>query len=203
MKPGTWKARQGTFWLLLGLIGSTLLLHGLVQAYLAEPAARALFWLRLRYLSIPQNVLWMVFLLLAGVLFSASLLRPVNMQPWQWEEQDLSTDRPLKRLARRIERTDSAYARQRVCQVVSELAVRILAARLDLSPHQIKTEILQGRLSLPEDVASYLREGLKLNRRVIEDGWVRLRAVASQPAEPGVDPRLIATLEFLENQATL
>ena len=200
MKPGTWMARYWILGVIVGLALGTLLLHGLVQAYLAEPAARALFWLRLRYLSIPQRGLWMGFIFLAYVLFTASLFRPLTRQPWQWQEQALGAERPLRRLARWIERGDSAYARNRICQVVAELAVRLLAERLDRSRHQVKSEILKGQLSLPEDVASYLCEGLKPNRRVMEDGWSQLPAVVGLPDEPRMDPRLIATLEFLEDE---
>jgi hypothetical protein len=197
MKPETWLRRYWKLWLVLGLAGSTLLLRGLVQAYLAEPAAQALFWLQLRYLSIPQDALWLIFLVVALYLFTASLHRPLTLPPIQWEDEAIGADRPLKRLARWIGRSDSAYARYRICQVVSEMAVRQLAASLDRSVHQVKSEILQGRLELPEAVASYLREGLKLDRNAIEAG---LPAVPGKTDEPRLDPRLLATLEYLETE---
>lgn len=200
MKPETWLRRYWKLWLVLGLALSTLLLQGLVQAYLAEPAARALFWLQLRYLSIPQDALWLMFLVAALYLFTASLHRPLNLPPIQWEDETVSADRPLKRLARWIGRSDSAYARYRICQVVSEMAVRQLAASLDRSVHQVKSEILQGRLELPEAVASYLREGLKLDRNAIEAGLPQLPAVPGKVDEPRLDPRLLATLEYLETE---
>jgi hypothetical protein len=203
MKPGTWLRRYWFLWLVMGLAGSTLLLRGLVKAYLAEPAARALFWLRLRYLSIPQDALWLMFLVVALYLFTASLHRPLNLQPIQWEDDTIGAERPLKRLARWVERGESAYARYRLCQVVSEMAVRQLAASLDRSVHQVKNEILQGRLELPEAVASYLQEGLKLDRNKIEAGWTPLPAVPGKADALRLDPRLLATLEYLENEANI
>ena len=200
MKPGHWLARLWWVWLIIGLALGTLLLHGLVQAHLAEPAARALFWLRLRYWSIPQKGLWMVLLLLAYLLFAASLFRTPSKEPWQWQEEALGAERPLRRLARWLERSESAHARNRLRQVVAELSVRVLAERLDRSRNQVKSEILQGTLSLPQDVSSYLCEGLAINRRVGEDGWLRLPEGVSAPAAQRVDPRLIATLEFLEQE---
>lgn len=198
MKRGAWLSRYWLLWLLVALGLGTLLLRGLAQAYLAAPAAQALGRLRLLYLSIPQSGLWMVFLLLAYLLFAASLPRPLREPPWQYQELVLGAERPLKRLAYWIGRSDSAYARYRVCQAVAEVAVKLLASRRECSPHQVKSMILQGSLELPEDVASYLNEGLKVNHRVIEAGPPRWSGVS---AAPRVDPRLIATLEFLEVEA--
>jgi len=176
----------------LGLLA--VLLHGLVESYLAAPAAQALWWLRLQYLRLPQNGIWMIFLLLAYLLFHASLLRPLSSQPWQWEEAVLSPERPLKRLVQLVERSGSAYARRRLCQTVSELAVAALAERTGRSPHQVKAEILQRRLGLPEEVASYISEGLQFGVSALPGS-----AWGIYPRSR-VDERLYKTLEFLENE---
>ncbi len=179
---------------LVGLVLLTVLLRGLVQSYLAAPAVQAFRWLRLQYLRIPQSGIWMVFLMLAYLLFYTSLLRPFERQSQQWEDAALSMERPLNRLTQLIEHSGSAYARRRLCQTVSELAVSALAKRTGHSLHQVKAEILQRRLELPEEVASYIREGLQVGDRALP-GSTRGNYPRSR-----VDARLYKTLEFLEDE---
>lgn len=175
------------------------LLKGLVQSYLAEPAAVALWWLRLQYLRIPQDAIWMVFLLAAYLLFFASLRRSSRDQPLQWEETASPATLSLQNLAHLIENSSSGYERYRLCQQVSELALTVLAERSGHTVHQLRTEILEHRLDLPEDVASYLREGLRMGEGALAGNLSRL-ATRGQPASARVDPRLYKTLEFIENE---
>lgn len=185
-------------WLLLGLIAGlallAVLLHSLVESTLAAPAADVLWWLRLRLLAIPQDTIWMLLLLLATLLFFASLIRPKNLQPWQWEETALSPDLPFSKLVKLVENSTSAHPRRRLCQQVSELAVATIAGRTGRSPHQVQVQILQHQLEIPAEVASYLREGLQSGEPSASGSrW----GIDSQSS---VDPRLIRTLEFLENE---
>jgi hypothetical protein len=84
-----------------------------------------------------------------------------------------------------------------LCQTVTELARSALAARLDITPHQVRTEILQDHLPLPPEVASYLRDGLRQKSPSLEPGLSLLPDAAMR-----IDPRLAATLEFLEREAS-
>ena len=181
-------------WIIIGLGLLAALLRGLVQSYLAEPAAQALWWLHLQYLRIPQDAIWMVFLLAAYLLFFASLRRSARDLPLQWEETAPPVAHSLINLAQLIENVNSGYSRYRLCQQVSELALIALAERTGHSIHQLKTEILERRLNLPEDVASYLREGLRMGEGALAS---HLSGLTSRSR---VDPRLYRTLEFIENE---
>lgn len=194
------KARRSVYrrWLVLGLFAGlallAVLLHSLVESILAAPAAQVLWWLRLRLLAIPQDTIWMIFLVLAYLLFIASLIRPKHLQPWQWEETALSSEQPFTKLVKLVESSSSPHARRRLCQQVSELAVAAIAERTGRSPHQVQVQILQDQLEIPAEVASYLSDGFHIGERS-ESGnrW----GIDSQSS---VDPRLIRTLEFLENE---
>ena len=184
-------------WIFIALTGLgllTALLRGLVQAYLAEPAAQALWWLRVQYLRIPQDAIWMVFLLAAYLLFFTSLRRSSRDQPMQWEESVLPAGQSLRDLVRLIESGTNGYARYRLCQKVSEMALVALAERSGQTVHQLRTAILEQGLELPEEVASYLREGLRMGEGILSE---RLTGLAGRAR---VDPRLYRTLEFLENE---
>ena len=184
-------------WFLITLTGLgllTALLRGLVQSYLAEPAAQALWWLRLQYLRIPQDAIWMVFLLAAYLLFFASLRRSSRDQPLQWEDSAPPAGQPLRDLARLIENSSSGYARYRLCQKVSEMALVALAERTGQTVHKLRAAILEQGLELPEEVASYLREGLRMGEGILSE---RLTGLAGRAR---VDARLYRTLEFLENE---
>lgn len=196
---------------LVSMLLLAILLRGLVQSYLAIPAAQALQWLRLQYLRIPQSGIWMVFLIVACLLFLVSILQhsdrrsglsegallaleqPSKRHSWGWEDPALFMEQPLKRLTQLIEHKGSDSAHH-LCQIVSELAVTVLAERTGQSRHQVKAEILQRRLELPEDVASYIRDGLKLGEHT-QPRWTR----GSNPRSR-VDERLYKTLQFLENE---
>jgi hypothetical protein len=185
-------------WLVLGLLAGfgllAVLLHSLVESTLAAPAAQVLGWLRLRLLAIPQDTIWMVFLLLAYLLFYASLIRPKNIQPWQWEETALAPEQPFSKLVKLVENSASSRARRRLCQKVSELAVAAIAERTGRSPHQVKSQILGHQLKLPDDVASYIRDGLRSGEPSESGGsW-------GSASQSFVDARLTRTLEFLENE---
>lgn len=186
-----------TRWLLVTLIGLgvlAILLRSLVQTYLAEPAAQVLWWLRLQYLRLPQDAIWLVFLLLAYLIFYASLRRPAYDQPWQWEDAALPPERPMRKLVRLIENSGSTYARYRLCQKVSELALTMLAERTGHSVHQLKVEILDHSLGLPEDVVSYLRQGVQIGEQALSGSAMGIASRAQ------IDPRLYKTLEFFENE---
>jgi hypothetical protein len=179
---------------LLVLALLAVLLRGLVQSYLAQPAAQVLWWLRMQYLRIPQDAIWMVFLLLAYLLFFTSLRRSSRDQPYQYEEIAPPPEQSLNTLRRLIENSGSGYARYRLCQKVSEVALTVLAERTGHPIHLLKTEILEQRIELPEDVASYLREGIRLGEQVLVGSFSGLASRSR------VDPRLYKTLEFLENE---
>ena len=184
-------------WILITLTGLgllTALLRGLVQSYLAVPAAQALWWLRIQYLRIPQDAIWMVFLLAAYLLFFASLRRSSRDLPLQWEETAPPAAQSMQNLARLIENSTNGYARLRLCQKVSEMALTALAEHTGNSIHQLRTEILEHRLNLPEDVASYLREGLRMGEGALGSN------LSGLTSRSRVDPRLYETLEFLENE---
>jgi hypothetical protein len=180
--------------LFAGLVLLAILLHSLVQAHLAAPTAQVLWWLRLRFLAIPQDTIWMIFLVLAYLLFYASLFRPRHIQPWQWEEAALSPEQPFSKLVKLVENSSSSHARRRLCQKVSELAVAAIAERTGRSPHQVKSQILGHQIKLPEDVANYIHDGLQSGEPSGSgDRW----GIASQSL---ADTRLIRILEFLENE---
>jgi hypothetical protein len=184
-------------WFLITLTGLgllTALLRGLVQSYLAEPAAQALWWLRLQYLRIPQDAIWMIFLLAAYLLFFASLRRSSRDQPLQWEESAPPAAQPLQNLTRLIESGSNGYARYRLCQKVSEMALVALAERTGHTVHQLRTAILEQGLDLPEEVASYLREGIRMGEGALAD------SLGGLTSRSRIDPRLYRTLEFLENE---
>ena len=179
--------------LLLVVLLLALLLHNLVQSFLAAPAAHALWWLRLQYLRIPQSAIWLLLMFLAYLLFHASLLKPVKNQPWQWEQAALSQEQHLKKLTELIEHGGSPNGHRRLAQTISALAVTALSQRTGRSPHQVKADILQHRLDLPEDIASYLSEGLQTGDHSLFDDLDVL-------PDSQLDPRFMRTLEFLENE---
>jgi hypothetical protein len=175
------------------------LLHGIVQTYLAAPVARVLARLQLQYLSLAQANLWMVFITLVALATVASLLRPISALPWPWEDEILHPKTRLNALMTLVGRSRNAYYRHRLNETVADLALEILAERHGLSPQQVKTLILQDRLSLPAPLGDYLRAGLQRNDRA---SLASNQPAVAQPSSSleHLDPRLHQMLDYLEHE---
>ena len=121
-----------------------------------------LWWVaRVLYESIPQALLWGIFVAIAVPLIAKSLA---------WRAAPLPTAVPQagtrghvadwSRWLRDSSRDD--HARWQLAQRLSQLAVEALALREQCSPQEINRRLQNGSLDLPPDLRAYLRAGLSL-----------------------------------------
>ncbi|MEW5957726.1 MAG: hypothetical protein AB1801_08390 [Chloroflexota bacterium] len=151
-------------WLSLALM---LLLAVLLTWRLRDFVAEALvplyylYWVGRRLLeTIPQVILWAVFLLVALLLAGGSLLRP---PPGQSAGRRAASPRPnrIEAWVKLLGQADQeTYYRWQLAQHLQELTLDALAHHQRLSLKEIRQQLAGRRLNLPPEIVAYLRASL-------------------------------------------
>ncbi|RMF25951.1 MAG: hypothetical protein D6759_20525, partial [Chloroflexi bacterium] len=141
-------------------VALTLLLRGLVRELIILPLLQ-LYWVaRILLESVPQLLLWGLFVGLAFLIAGGSLLR------WQREQERTESERrphpgrvaTWARWIRQAEEGD--YSRWRLAHQLGGLALDLLAYRQQCPQEQVKRQLEEGTLAMPPEVRAYLRAGL-------------------------------------------
>ena len=186
--------------LLVGMLA--LVVSGGVRDTIVVPMLY-MFWLAGQlYQSIPQALLWGVFVVAAVLVAIQSLAwrlsPPMYAAP---ATAQLGRVASWERMLR--DSTEDDYGRWRLAQRLSTMAVATLADREQCLPHELRQRLLDGSLDLPAEVRSYLRVGLAASApgsRSQRSFWRRIvagRIGGVQPVDrPNLDPEPV--IQFLE-----
>ncbi|HJZ48384.1 MAG TPA: hypothetical protein VKE41_14505 [Roseiflexaceae bacterium] len=118
-----------------------------------------LWWVaRVLYASVPQALLWGVFVAIAVLLLAKSLA---------WRNAPLSIAGSNAVAHGRVanwstwlrDSSRNDHARWRLAQRLSELAIELLAFREQCPPHEIQWRLEHGSLDVPPEMRAYLRIG--------------------------------------------
>jgi len=178
--------------LLAGLLA--LIINGTIGAVVVVPLLFLWWAAQVVYESIPQALLWGVFVAIAVLLvaknfpWSTAPLPPVAPQAGlQGRVADWS------RWLSKSSRDD--YSRWRLAQRLSQLAVEMLAFREQCSPQEISRRLKNGSLDIPPQLRAYLHAG-----STPYTPKPRLRRRFGRPAQAvplATDPQLV--IDYLED----
>lgn len=171
-----------------GTIGDTVVLPLLFLAWAAQVI----------YQSIPQALLWGIFVAIAVLLVAKSL--PWSSAPLPAGEQQAAAHGRVANWSRWLGAAKrDEYSRWRLAQQLAQLAIDTLAFREQCSPQEISRRLDDGSLDIPLQLRAYLRAGnmsytpkFKQARRF---GWPGRDT--PQPDPLAIDPQLV--IEYLEH----
>ncbi len=181
--------------LLAGLLA--LIISGTISDLVVVPLLFLWWTVQVLYSSIPQALLWGVFVVIAVLLVAKN---------FPWGSAPLLPVAPQTDALGRV--TDwsrwlydarrDAHSRWRLAQRLSQLAVETLAFREQCAPQEISRRLNDGSLDIPPQLRAYLRAGnapywpkSKLRRRF---GRPAQDTAHTDPLE--LDPQLV--IEYLE-----
>ena len=192
----------------LGLLLLSWLLYAPIQRWLALPLLRFLWNLYALYRLLPGVVLWGLLLLGLYVIGMLALL-PERTRRQEFVASGLPAARRVEAFTRWLERTDRAYYRHRLNQIISEIGAQALANEMGLSLDVTRTRLRNGELEIPEVVLQYLQNGLTPWSETIEEessppewlSWLSRAQGQSVPQAPlPLDAGFEPTVFYLEQQ---
>jgi hypothetical protein len=192
--------------LILGLIllmaaPLVLVLRNFAREAIVVPFLYVLWLGRLLFRSIPQPLLWSLFLALALSVAARSLGGRERPARGMREVQAESPGR-VRVWARRIQLAARGdYSRWRLAHDLRKLTLDVLAHRERLTPEQFKRRLGTGEVHAPPAVQAYLRAGLMPMPSGPIGLFSRLRQQLRSRAQTSpLDPDLESAVQFLESQ---
>jgi hypothetical protein len=146
--------------ILLLAILLTLVSHNYMREAIVSPLLY-LFWIgRLIFESIPQIVIWALFLFIALLVAAKSL---VKKRSHSEQSQPPQTPEPERiegwlKLLRRANQDD--YYKWQLAQRLQKLTLEALAHNERLEPKQMRQDLAAGRLDIPPEIQAYLGAGM-------------------------------------------
>ena len=182
--------------LALILILAGLLTLGL-QEYTRQLIMPFLFtvWIgQLLFETIPQVIIWGIFVAIAVMIAGRSLFKRSASLPTAPRSQPPPEGR-IASWARLIEQSKrETYYRWQLAQPLQELAIDILAYRQRSTPRQIKQQLVANPLDLPPEIQAYLQASMTSFSHLLAD---RSRF---RPAPTPLDLALEEIVQYLEDQ---
>jgi hypothetical protein len=192
--------------LLLGLVlllaaPLVLVLRDFAREAIVVPLLYVLWLGRLLFRSIPQPLLWSLFLTLVLFVAVRSLGRRGGSAGGMREAEEEYPGRVWV-WARRIQLAARGdYSRWRLAHYLRKLILDVLAHRERLTPEQLKRRLGTGEVDAPPAVQAYLRAGLMLMPSGPIGLFSRLRQqLRSRARTSPLDADLESAVQFLENQ---
>jgi hypothetical protein len=192
--------------LVLGLIllmaaPLVLVLRDFAREAIVVPLLYVLWLGRLLFRSIPQPLLWSLFLTLVLFVAVRSLGKRGGSVGGMREAEAESPGRVWV-WARRIQLAARGdYSRWRLAHYLRKLILDVLAHRERLTPEQLKRRLGTGEVVAPPAVQAYLRAGLMPMPSGPIGLFSRLRQQLRSRARPSpLDAGLESAVQFLENQ---
>jgi len=166
-----------------------------VVEVLIQPVLGLFWFLSLLVRSIPQGILWAVFLLVMALVVGSGLRRGASVPLPAWQSGSRSAGR-VEDWARRLESAQkSVYARWRLAMEMRQLTRELL------SPFEgeERVRLSLADLDLPEEMRAYLDAG---NPAGLRRGRRRRRSSEADQADPlDLDPGMV--VDFLRERLGL
>lgn len=171
----------------------------LLQDYARHFIAPTLFllWIgRLLLESIPQVIIWGVFVAIALIIAGRSLLKRGSI-PRPIRRAEAALPGRIGSWVKLIQQADQeAYYKWQLAQPLSELIVAVLAHHERLTPKQIREKLVANNLDLPPELQAYLQASVTSFSHLLAP---RSRFRPGAPASP-LDHNLEQIAQFLEDK---
>jgi hypothetical protein len=187
--------------ILLISIPLALVLHEFTREVILSLLMRISWYVRLYMNSLPQPILWVVFIAIASFIAARSLLKRRSTPEVTSEATRLRMGRVLN-LMQAINRTsEGLYFKWRLAQHLLSLTVNTLAYQERTTPNLIKERLKSGGLDAPSEIEDYLLAGLTPVLSTPTNLVTRLRQaiMPTHRISPlDLDPEKV--IQFLEDQ---
>jgi hypothetical protein len=202
-----WQARLSRYRLWLLLLAAaitvtlTIVLRDFVRENIVVPAAYILWTINLYLRTVPQALVWGLFLALVIFLGFQALLPPLPQRS-QRREDRLAYQAPIQRELRFVRLAlKGSYGRWRLAQRVRELALAALAQRDRISEDKVEQRLRLSPGYVPVDVAAYLETAAR-PIGVWADGFLRWARGRGAPEIPSSLSREEAdrVIHFIEKE---
>ena len=187
--------------ILLISIPLALLLHEFTREVILSFLLRLSWFARLYLDSLPQPILWAVFIAIAIVIAARSLLKRRSAPEVTSEAKRLRMGR-VRNLMQAISRTsEGLYFKWRLAQHLLGLTLEALAHQERSSPNLVRERLKSGGLDAPSEIEAYLLAGLTpvLSTRSSLITRLRQAIMPTHRISPlDLDPESV--IQFLEDQ---
>ena len=187
--------------ILLVSIPLALVLHEFTREVFLSLLMRISWYVRLYMDSLPQPILWVMFIVIAIVIAARSLLKRRSTPEATSEATNLRMGR-VHNLMQAINRTsEGLYFKWRLAQHLLGLTVNMLAHQERTSPNLIRERLKSGGLDAPSEIEAYLLAGLTPVLSTPPNLLTRLRQaiMPTHRISPlDLDPEKV--IQFLEDQ---
>jgi len=180
-----------------------LILAGLLTVVLQEYTRHLIMpflfivWVgQLLFETIPQAIIWGLFVAIALLIAGCSLFKRSALSPTAPRLQPPPEGR-IESWARLIEQSkQETYYRWQLAQPLQELAIDVLAYRQRSTPRQIKQQLVGNPLDLPPEIQAYLQASMTSFSHLLAD---RSRFRPGSAPTP-LDLALEEIVQYLEDQ---
>jgi hypothetical protein len=146
--------------ILLFSIPLALLLHEFTREVLLSTLIRLSWYARLYIDSLPQPIIWAVFIAIAIVIAARSLLKRRSTSEMTSEAAKVRMGR-VNNLMQAISRTsDGLYFKWRLAQHLLGLTLEAIAYGERTSPNMVRERLKSGGLDVPSEIEAYLLAGM-------------------------------------------
>ena len=187
--------------ILLISVPLALVLHEFTREVFLSLLMRISLYGRLYMDSLPQPILWVMFIVIAIVIAARSLLKRRSTPEATSEATKLRMGR-VHNLMQAINRTsEGLYFKWRLAQHLLGLTVNMLAHQERTSPNQMRERLKSGGLDAPSEIKAYLLAGLTPVLSTPSNLLTRLRQaiMPTHRISPlDLDPEKV--IQFLEDQ---
>ena len=187
--------------ILLISIPLALILHEFTREVFLSLLMRISWYVRLYMDSLPQPILWVMFIVIVIVIAARSLLKRRSTPEATSEATKLRMGR-VHNLMQAINRTsEGLYFKWRLAQHLLGLTVNMLAHQERTSPNHMRERLKSGGLDAPSEIEAYLLAGLTPVLSTPSNLLTRLRQaiMPTHRISPlDLDPEKV--IQFLEDQ---
>jgi hypothetical protein len=182
--------------ILLLAIFLTLVSHNYMREAIVTPLLYVVWVGRLIFESIPQIVIWAIFLFIALLVAGKSLMKNRPLSPQRQHPETIEPERieAWLKLLRRANQDD--YYKWQLAQRLQKLTLEALAFNERLELKQVRQLLSAGRLDIPPEIQAYLEVGMtSFSHSLGARSRFRLR---EQPSPLDLKPEQI--IQFLEDR---
>jgi hypothetical protein len=138
----------------------TLVSHDFMREAMVRPLLYVLWVGRLIFESIPQIVIWAIFLFIALLVAGKSLLKKRSLSRQSQRPETIEPERieAWLKLLHRANQED--YYKWQLAQRLQKLTLEALAQDEQLTIKQVRQHLVAGELGLPPEIQAYLEAGM-------------------------------------------
>ena len=195
-------------WRILGFVAGGLLvvllawlLRGAVYRVVIIPIQFIFYYIHAFYLSLPHELLWGLFLVLAYVVVLNSVYRRPRTPEQVIRPSSRYAEMRISQLARYIAKRKRPFYRHRLKFVLTELAVQVVTQKKRITLLEARNLVNRKELDVPEEMKSYLKDGLMpwAYGSVQPPGLLR-QLLQFRRKEKEADDLSMQVLEYIEEQ---